>query len=58
MSEIGTARLAITVARLLTQAGAEVDVVLTRGGREFVGAITFEAKENAPAVEGAHALGA
>ncbi|HET9004564.1 MAG TPA: bifunctional phosphopantothenoylcysteine decarboxylase/phosphopantothenate--cysteine ligase CoaBC [Gemmatimonadaceae bacterium] len=33
----------ISVARLLTQAGAEVDVVLTRGGREFVGPITFEA---------------
>jgi len=33
----------VTVARLLTQAGADVDVVLTRGGREFVGPITFEA---------------
>ncbi|HEY1952866.1 MAG TPA: flavoprotein, partial [Gemmatimonadaceae bacterium] len=31
------------LARLLTQAGAEVDVVMTRGAREFVGAITFEA---------------
>jgi phosphopantothenoylcysteine decarboxylase/phosphopantothenate--cysteine ligase len=38
----------ITVARLLTQAGAEVDVVLTRGGREFVGAITFEAVTGRP----------
>lgn len=31
------------VARLLTQAGAEVDVVLTRSAQEFVGAVTFEA---------------
>lgn len=31
------------LARLLTQAGAEVDVVMTRGAREFVGPITFEA---------------
>ncbi len=31
------------LARLLTQAGAEVDVVMTRSAREFVGAITFEA---------------
>jgi phosphopantothenoylcysteine decarboxylase/phosphopantothenate--cysteine ligase len=31
------------LARLLTQAGADVDVVLTRSAREFVGAITFEA---------------
>ena len=33
----------VTVARLLTQAGAEVDVVMTRAAQEFVGAITFEA---------------
>ena len=33
----------VTLARLLTQAGAEVDVVMTRGALEFVGAITFEA---------------
>lgn len=33
----------VTLARRLTQAGATVDVVLTRGAREFVGAITFEA---------------
>jgi phosphopantothenoylcysteine decarboxylase/phosphopantothenate--cysteine ligase len=32
----------IAVARLLTQAGAEVEVVLSRAAREFVGAITFE----------------
>ncbi len=31
------------LARLLTQAGAQVDVVLTRSAREFIGAITFEA---------------
>ncbi len=31
------------LARLLTQAGAEVDVVLTRSAREFIGEITFEA---------------
>ncbi len=31
------------LARLLTQAGAEVDVVMTRAALEFVGAITFEA---------------
>jgi phosphopantothenoylcysteine decarboxylase / phosphopantothenate---cysteine ligase len=33
----------VWLARLLTQAGAEVDVVMTRAAREFVGAITFEA---------------
>lgn len=33
----------VMLARLLTQAGAEVDVVMTRGALEFVGAITFEA---------------
>lgn len=38
----------VSVARLLTQAGAEVDVVLTRGAREFVGAITFEAVTGRP----------
>jgi phosphopantothenoylcysteine decarboxylase/phosphopantothenate--cysteine ligase len=31
------------LARLLTQAGAEVDVVMTRAATEFVGAVTFEA---------------
>jgi phosphopantothenoylcysteine decarboxylase/phosphopantothenate--cysteine ligase len=36
------------VARQLTQAGAEVDVVLTRAAREFVGAITFEALTGRP----------
>lgn len=33
----------VMVARMLTQAGAEVDVVMTRAAQEFVGAITFEA---------------
>jgi phosphopantothenoylcysteine decarboxylase / phosphopantothenate---cysteine ligase len=33
---------------LLTQAGAEVDVVMTRAAREFVGAITFEAVTGRP----------
>ncbi|MBK7835691.1 MAG: bifunctional phosphopantothenoylcysteine decarboxylase/phosphopantothenate--cysteine ligase CoaBC [Gemmatimonadetes bacterium] len=32
-----------SLARLLTQAGAEVDVVLTRSALEFIGAVTFEA---------------
>jgi phosphopantothenoylcysteine decarboxylase/phosphopantothenate--cysteine ligase len=33
----------VMLARLLAQAGADVDVVMTRGALEFVGAITFEA---------------
>lgn len=33
---------AALLARLLVQAGAEVDVVLSRGGARFVGAATFE----------------
>jgi phosphopantothenoylcysteine decarboxylase/phosphopantothenate--cysteine ligase len=33
----------VWLARLLSQAGAEVDVVMTRAATEFVGAITFEA---------------
>ncbi|MEO7822667.1 MAG: bifunctional phosphopantothenoylcysteine decarboxylase/phosphopantothenate--cysteine ligase CoaBC, partial [Gemmatimonadaceae bacterium] len=36
------------LARLLTQAGAEVDVVMTRAAREFVGPITFEAVTGRP----------
>jgi phosphopantothenoylcysteine decarboxylase/phosphopantothenate--cysteine ligase len=36
------------VARLLAQAGAEVDVVLTRSASEFIGAITFEALTGRP----------
>ncbi len=34
---------AVPVARLLTQAGAEVDVILTRSAGEFIGGVTFEA---------------
>jgi phosphopantothenoylcysteine decarboxylase/phosphopantothenate--cysteine ligase len=37
-----------TLARELTLAGAEVDVVLTRSAREFVGAVTFEALTGRP----------
>ncbi|HEY8164031.1 MAG TPA: bifunctional phosphopantothenoylcysteine decarboxylase/phosphopantothenate--cysteine ligase CoaBC [Gemmatimonadaceae bacterium] len=33
----------VMLARLLTQAGADVDVVMTRAALEFVGAVTFEA---------------
>ena len=33
----------VMLARLLAQAGAEVDVVMTRGALEFIGPITFEA---------------
>ncbi len=36
------------LARLLTQAGALVDVVLTRSATEFIGAITFEALTGRP----------
>ncbi|HWG32767.1 MAG TPA: bifunctional phosphopantothenoylcysteine decarboxylase/phosphopantothenate--cysteine ligase CoaBC [Gemmatimonadaceae bacterium] len=32
----------VTLARLLAQDGAEVDVVMTRGAQQFVGAVTFE----------------
>lgn len=39
---------ALFVARQLTQAGATVDVILTRAAREFVGAITFEALTGRP----------
>jgi phosphopantothenoylcysteine decarboxylase / phosphopantothenate---cysteine ligase len=37
-----------TLARLLTQAGAEVDVVMSRSALEFVGAVTFEALTGRP----------
>jgi len=40
-----------TLARELTLAGAEVDVVLTRSAREFVGAVTFEALTGRPVHE-------
>jgi phosphopantothenoylcysteine decarboxylase / phosphopantothenate---cysteine ligase len=36
------------VARLLTKAGADVDVVMTRAATEFVGPITFEALTGRP----------
>ncbi|HVE78711.1 MAG TPA: bifunctional phosphopantothenoylcysteine decarboxylase/phosphopantothenate--cysteine ligase CoaBC [Gemmatimonadaceae bacterium] len=36
------------LARLLTLAGAEVDVVMTRSALEFVGAVTFEALTGRP----------
>lgn len=39
---------AVSLARLLVQAGATVDVVLSRSAREFVGAITFEAVTGRP----------
>ena len=39
---------AVTLARLLTQAGAVVDVIMSRAAREFVGAITFEAVTGRP----------
>jgi phosphopantothenoylcysteine decarboxylase/phosphopantothenate--cysteine ligase len=48
------------LARDLTLAGAEVDVVLTRSAREFVGAVTFEALTGRPVhdqlVAAGHAL--
>jgi phosphopantothenoylcysteine decarboxylase/phosphopantothenate--cysteine ligase len=48
------------LARLLTQAGAEVDVILTRSAREFIGEITFEALTGRPVhtalIEAGHAL--
>jgi phosphopantothenoylcysteine decarboxylase / phosphopantothenate---cysteine ligase len=36
------------LARLLTQAGAQVDVILTRSAREFIGSVTFEALTGRP----------
>ena len=36
------------LARLLTRAGAQVDVVMTAAAREFIGAITFEALTGRP----------
>ncbi len=48
------------LARLLTQAGAEVDVVMTRSATEFIGAITFEALTGRPLhtqlIQAGHAL--
>ena len=39
---------AALLARLLVQAGAQVDVVLTRGGARFIGAATFEGVTGRP----------
>jgi phosphopantothenoylcysteine decarboxylase/phosphopantothenate--cysteine ligase len=36
------------LARLLTQAGAEVDVIMTRSATEFIGPVTFEALTGRP----------
>src|SRR3954465_14683262 len=36
------------LARLLTKAGADVDVVLTRSATEFIGTVTFEALTGRP----------
>src|SRR5687768_17405138 len=36
------------LARLLSKAGADVDVVMTRAATEFVGAVTFEALTGRP----------
>ena len=51
---------AVTLARLLTQAGAVVDVILSRAAREFIGPITFEAVTGRPVapgiLEAGHAL--
>ncbi len=51
---------AVSIARLLTQAGAVVDVILSHAAREFVGPITFEAvtgRPVAPAIlDAGHAL--
>ena len=51
---------AITLARLLSQAGAVVDVIMSRAAREFVGPITFEAVTGRPVapdiLDAGHAL--
>jgi phosphopantothenoylcysteine decarboxylase / phosphopantothenate---cysteine ligase len=51
---------AVTLARLLTQAGAAVDVIMSRAAREFVGPITFEAVTGRPVaaeiLDAGHAL--
>lgn len=43
---------AVSIARLLTQAGAVVDVILSRAAREFIGPITFEAVTGRPVAPG------
>jgi phosphopantothenoylcysteine decarboxylase / phosphopantothenate---cysteine ligase len=51
---------AVALARLLTQAGAVVDVIMSRAARAFVGPITFEAVTGRPVapdiLEPGHAL--
>ena len=51
---------AITLARLLSQAGAVVDVLMSRAAREFVGPITFESVTGRPVapdiLDAGHAL--
>jgi phosphopantothenoylcysteine decarboxylase / phosphopantothenate---cysteine ligase len=51
---------AITLARLLTQAGAVVDVIMSHAARTFVGPITFEAVTGRPVapdiLDAGHAL--
>ena len=51
---------AVSLARLLTQAGAVTDVIMTRSAREFVGSITFEAVTGRPVapdiLDAGHAL--
>jgi len=51
---------AITLARLLSQAGAVVDVIMSRAAREFIGPITFEAVTGRPVapeiLDAGHAL--
>jgi phosphopantothenoylcysteine decarboxylase / phosphopantothenate---cysteine ligase len=42
---------AVMLARLLTQSGALVDVVMTRSATQFVGAVTFEALTGRPVYE-------
>ena len=48
---------AVPLARLLAQAGAEVDVVLTRSAREFIGDVTFEAVTGRPVHSELHGAG-
>ena len=45
------------LARLLTQAGAEVDIVLTRGALEFIGGLTFEGLTGRPVYSDIFAAG-
>jgi len=49
---------AALLARLLLKAGASVDVILTRGAREFIGGITFEGLTGRPVHDALIAEGA